>query len=277
MKENCPTVFPYYGGKFTLSKQLVSMLPQHDRYIEVFFGGGSMFFRKHKVRENVLNDLHDDVINLYISIAEDFDTFKHYAKNILLSRTLHETYRKEIHTEHKVIIPDVKRAAKYFFILKTAFNKTPFLPLSSVAKWNDEILDDLELSRKKLNDTFIENMDFRKLIDKYEPRQGDVWYLDPPYVAATERNDYYIHSFDWNDHIDLCDMCHKIDDSGGKFMLSYDNKATVRDMYDKFYITEIPIKYTGQLHSDEKKIELVITNFKPIKKQMSLFDDKEVS
>ena len=72
-------------------------------------------------------------------------------------------------------------------------------------------------------------------------------------------------------------MCHKIDDSGGKFMLSYDNKATVRDMYDKFYITEIPIKYTGQLHSKEKKIELVITNYKPIKRQMSLFNDKEVS
>jgi DNA adenine methylase len=273
MKNDCPTVFPYYGGKFTLSKQLVKMLPRHDRYIEVFFGGGSMFFRKDKAKINILNDLHNDVINLYISIAEDFEKFKHYAKHILLSRTLHETYRKKIHAEDKIDIPDVKRAAEYFFIIKTAFNKTPFLPLSSVAKWNDEILDDLELSRQKLNDTFIENMDFRKLIDKYEPKEGDVWYLDPPYVAATKRNDYYIHSFNWNDHIDLCAMCHEIDDSGGKFMLSYDNSPAIWDMYKHWRIVEIPIKYTGQLHSEEKKIELVITNYVPEEKQISLFKE----
>ena len=277
MKNDCPTVFPYYGGKFALSKQLISMLPEHNRYIEVFLGGGSMFFRKEKAKINILNDLHNDVINLYISIAEDFDKFRHYCKHILLSRTLHEDYRKLIHSKSKVNIPDYKRAAMYFFVLKTAFNKTPFLPLSSVAKWNDEILDDLELSRKKLNDTFIENMDFRKLIDKYEPREGDVWYLDPPYFAATDRNDYYIHSFTEDDHLSLKEACDEIDASGGKFMLSYDDRPEIWQMYKFYFIDVIPIKYTGQLHSDKKKNELVITNYKPIKKQMSLFDDKEVS
>ena len=57
MKDNCPTVFPYYGGKYILSRKLVPMLHRHTRYVEVFFGGGSMFFRKNKAKINILNDL----------------------------------------------------------------------------------------------------------------------------------------------------------------------------------------------------------------------------
>jgi len=276
MKNDCPTIFPYYGGKYSLSRKLVPKLHSHERYIEVFLGGGSMFFRKNKAKINILNDLHDDIINLYISVAEDFDKFRHYCKHILLSRTLHEDYRKLIHSKSKVDIPDYKRAAMYFFVLKTAFNKNPYLPLSKDAKWNDDILVDLEPSRKKLNNVFIENMDFRKLIDKYEPEEGDMWYLDPPYFAATDRNDYYIHSFTEQDHLDLREVCYQIDRGGGKFMVSYDDRPEIWEMYRYFNIDIIPIKYAGQLHSDEKKNELVITNYIPKEKQISLFTESEV-
>ena len=272
MKDNCPTIFPYYGGKYILSRKLVPMLHRHTRYVEVFFGGGSMFFRKDKAKINILNDLHNDVINLYISVAEDFNEFKRYAKHILLSRTLHENFRKHIHENKSFDIPDVKRAAMYFFVLKTAFNKNPFLPLSKDARWNDGILDDLEASRLKLQDTYIECMDFRKLFDKYKPDENDMWYLDPPYVAATDRNDYYIHSFKDEDHGDLKTMCDDIDKTGGKFMVSYDNRPITWNTYRHYNIQEIPIKYAGQLHSDEKKIELVITNYIPKKQQLSLFE-----
>ena len=56
MDINCPVVIPYYGGKFTMSRQLVAMVPPHRRYFEPFFGGGSMFFRKKKAEWNVLNE-----------------------------------------------------------------------------------------------------------------------------------------------------------------------------------------------------------------------------
>ena len=273
MKDDCPTIFPYYGGKFSLSRQLVPMLHSHKRYIEVFLGGGSMFFRKNKAQINILNDLHNDIINLYISVAEDFDKFRYYCKHILLSRTLHENFRKEIHNTTLTQYPDYKRAASYFFVLKTAFNKNPYLPLSNAAKWNDEILDGLEASRKKLNDVFIENMDFRKLIDKYKPNEDDMWYLDPPYWAATDRNDYYIHSFTEQDHIDLKQICDDIDKGGGKFMVSYDDRPEIWEMYRYYNIDTISIKYAGQLHSDEEKNEIVITNYIPKRQQQSLFDD----
>ena len=53
---NCPIVIPYYGGKYELSKVLVPLIPPHKRYIEMFAGGLSMFFRKTKAKWNIVND-----------------------------------------------------------------------------------------------------------------------------------------------------------------------------------------------------------------------------
>ena len=52
------------------------MIPPHDRYIEVFAGGLSMFFRKKKANVNIINDLDSDIVNLYESIRIDYDEFK---------------------------------------------------------------------------------------------------------------------------------------------------------------------------------------------------------
>ena len=72
MDISCPVVMPYYGGKFTMSKRLVTMLPPHRRYFEVFAGGASMFFRKAKAEWNVLNDVDNDIVNLYICILNRY-------------------------------------------------------------------------------------------------------------------------------------------------------------------------------------------------------------
>ena len=73
-------------------------------------------------------------------------------------------------------------------------------------------------------------------------------------------------------HFELNLLCNEVNANGGKFMVSYDNRDEVRDIYDKYYITEIPIVYAGQLHKRDTKIELVITNYKPEAIQKSLFD-----
>ena len=85
---DCPVVIPYYGGKFELSRKLIPMLYKHERYIEVFFGGGSMFFRKPKSKFNVLNDLHNDLINLYMTIIDEYDEFFKQSKYLLKSEKI---------------------------------------------------------------------------------------------------------------------------------------------------------------------------------------------
>ena len=103
---DCPVIIPYYGGKFELSRKLVPMIPEHDRYIEMFAGGLSMFFRKKKVGWNVVNDLDRNVVNLYTVLAEEFEEFVSHIKWYVKSRALHEILKKYIKETRVENIPN---------------------------------------------------------------------------------------------------------------------------------------------------------------------------
>ena len=257
----CPVIIPYMGGKFEFSRKLVPMIPYHERYIEVFAGGASMFFRKVKTDFSVLNDKDNDIVNLYMSVADRYDEFVNYARWLVKSRELFDKYRKSIMNSKKINIPDPKRAACYYYVIKCAFNNSCHNPISKEADWNRKMLEDLKYTRKKLDNVMIENLDFRDLTTRYPPKPTDFWYLDPPYVIAGERKDYYFFSFSDEDHKDFVKMCDEINELGGKFMVSYDDRKEVTDAYKNYNIMKIPIRYSGQLYNKNYKNELVITNY----------------
>lgn len=266
----CPVLIPYMGGKFELSRTLVPMIPSHNRYVEVFAGGASMFFRKKKVQHNILNDKHNDLVNLYICVKEHFDEFKEQTKCYLKSRYLFDDFRQQIKEVKDISIPDIKRASRYYYVIKNAFNNSVHNPISKEAEWHTQMVEFLELSRKKLDNVMIENLDFREMITRYPPRSGDFWYLDPPYVIAGERGDYYFHNFNSDDHDDFVEMIDELDRKGAYFMVSYDNRQRIKTSFSKYNIKEIPIRYSGQLVGSDVKIELVITNYEN-RGQASLF------
>jgi len=269
---DCPVVIPYMGGKFELSRVLIPKLAPHSRYIEVFAGGLSMFYRKNKVEWNVVNDKDNDIVNLYESIRTKFEEFKEQAYWMIKGREPFLRYRKEIHENKNFEIPDVERAAKYYYVIRNAFNRNIHATISKNSKsWHTRLLSDLEYSRKRLNNVIIENMDFYELHEKYPSRKDDMWYLDPPYMIAGERGDYYFFSFDMDDHIRLADMCKEINSNGANFMVSYDDRKEVRELYKDFNIEIVKTIYAGQQHHRIEKNELVITNYVPPSEQKSLF------
>ena len=208
----CPVIIPYMGGKFELSRKLVPMIPQHERYIEVFAGGASMFFRKVRVDFSVLNDNDNDIVNLYLSIANCYDEFVDFAKWLIKSREIFDTYRNEIKANKTIDIPDPKRAACYYYVIKCAFNNSCHNPISKEADWNIKMLEDLKHSREQLDNVMIENLDFRELTKRYPPSKKDFWYLDPPYFIATEKGNYYMNNFSVEDHLRLKGCVDKIDE-----------------------------------------------------------------
>ena len=269
---DCPVIIPYFGGKYELSTRLIPMLHPHERYIEMFAGGLSMFFRKPKVDWNIVNDFDGDVINLYESIRTNFDEFSNHVYWMVKSRELFLSYRDEIHDKSKIEIPDPIRAAKYYYVIRNAFNKNVNATISKISKgWNTSLLEDVKYSRELLNNILIENYDFRTLVEKYPPRKEDMWYLDPPYIVAGERKDYYFFEFGMKEHEDLVDICDEINKAGGKFMLSYDDRDIVKEMYKNYNIQKLETIYAGQQTRREPKVELVIMNYEPIDKQESLF------
>ena len=272
--KDCPVVIPYYGGKFQLSRELVPRLPKHDRYIEMFAGGLSMFFRKAKVEWNVVNDKDNNLVNLYICIAEKFDEFCEMISWYIKSRKQHKVLKEYIKDTKTEEIPDVKRAARYYYLVKCSFNNNPQGTFSkNSGDWSPDVFaEDLKQSRRHLKDVVVENLDFRTLVDKYEPKKTDLWYIDPPYFVASKRKDYYIHTLQHDDHLDLLDICDRINNVKGRFMVSYDDNENVYELYKKYNIEKIPVIYAGQTTNREYKNELVITNYSQPNIQHSLFD-----
>jgi len=271
MNSDCPTVIPYLGGKVLLGKKLLPMIPKHKRYIELFFGGGSIFFRKEKAEINIINDKHNDLINLYKVILDDYDRFKKECQFLLKSRLFYNQFKKDmqIEIEYKDM-PNYKRASKYYYIIMNAFNHTFHNPIGrEKLSWNDNKWEYLMQSKKKLQNTMVENFDFRQFFEKYPTKKKDFWYIDPPYVVAGERKDYYFHCLDNQDHIDLFKMAKEIDTNGGKFMISYDDHALVNELYQDYLIKKIPVKYAGQNVGNDFKNELVIMNYKPKNEQLT--------
>ena len=215
----CPVVITYYGGKYEMSRKIVRMIPKHDRYIEMFFGGGSVFFRKKKSKLNILNDIDSDLVNLYVCVVDKFDEMEKYIYWYPKSRTLHDMFREEI-KDTNIDIPDPHRAVKYFYCIKNAFNRVPTNNFSTHSDWKIKLIDELRNSRVKLDGVTIENLDFRKLIETYSPRELDFYYLDPPYVVADKRKDYYRNVFNKEKHKALKDIVDQIYDSNANIMNS---------------------------------------------------------
>ncbi len=269
---DCPIVIPYYGGKYELSKKFVPLIPHHERYFEVFSGGLSMFFRKSKAEWNVLNDKDNNIVNLYMCIIHKLDELVNELNWMPKSRELFENFRTDVREKKPIDIPDPHQAAKYFYCIRHSFNKLIHTPMSMGKDWSRDWKDEFEYSRNKINGATIENLDFGELIDRYKANSNDFWYLDPPYFVATDRGDYYAHNFTAEDHLRLKEKIDELDSKGAKFMVSYDYRDEVYELYKDYNVKTIDLKYMGA--TDEarakKRKEYLILNYEPVN-QTSLF------
>ena len=273
---DCPIVIPYYGGKYELSKTLVPLIPHHNRYVEVFAGGLSMFFRKSKVKWSVLNDIDNNIVNLYMCVIHKHDELIENLFWIPKSRKLFLDFREEIKENREIEIPDPKQAAKYFYCIRNSFNKLIHTPFSMNKDMNKNWDKEFKYSRMFLGGATIENLDFGTLFDKYYPKEDDFWYLDPPYIVATEKGSYYMNNFTIEDHTRLRDRVNEIDEVGGRFMVSYDYRPEVKELYKQYNVQTLNMRYTGAT-KDARKVkrkEYIIMNYEPTY-QIEMFKEKK--
>ena len=57
------TPISYYGGKQTLAKTILALIPEHRLYCEPFAGGAAVFFAKTPSKVEIINDTNGELIN----------------------------------------------------------------------------------------------------------------------------------------------------------------------------------------------------------------------
>ncbi len=244
----------WIGGKKLLRKEIIKRFPidGFERYIEVFGGAGWVLFGKEVGKElEVFNDADNQLINLYRCIKYHCEELQKELNWLTVSREQFFDSKSQLETRG---LTDIQRAARYFYIIKVSYgaDKRSFgmnkKNLNNAVEYLTEI-------QKRLKSVVIENKDFENLIRVYD-RKKALFYLDPPY-HGTEK--YYDINFSHNDHIRLKEILDKIE---GKFILSYNDDAFIRELYKEYNIEEISrsnnLKNTMK---SEKYNELIIKNY----------------
>jgi DNA adenine methylase len=232
----------YIGGKSRISKWIEPFIPKDiETYVEGFSGMFWVFFNMDlkdypNLKTVVYNDYNKLNANLFkCSLQYDRmweELSKYPCQQVGVEETppeyneMFKKYQKEVFSDDLVIgdEPNFDIAAKYVYVLTQVFSGSK--PETSTytdykGKYRCKVLifmDKLKHPEYRAHlerITFVENMDFQDVVEKYDS-PTTYFYMDPPYYM-TEKY-YSNHIFNRETHERLATTLKKIK---GKFSLSY--------------------------------------------------------
>jgi DNA adenine methylase len=259
-------LFKYPGAKNRMADFIISLFPDNYEkmtYLEPFFGSGSVFFRKTPSEIETINDIDQDIYNLFFQIRNNAEE---------LSRLINYTpwSRKEWEQSYIKTNSDIENARRFlvrfwFSIGAKSYTKTGFSynikdaangNLSSFSKNLPAMIIEASgrLKSKNNNLVQIENKNAIVLIEKYN-RENVLMYIDPPYVKNTRGCKYiYKHDMADEDHIELCNI---LNSSLAKIIISgYENS-----IYENYLTNFNKTAMYSQDQTGKKRKEIVWRNF----------------
>ena len=221
------TLLRYPGSKQRIAPWIISQMPAHHSYLEPYAGGIAVLLNKEPSRIETINDLDDDVINLFQVIRSK--------KEELIEAVVMTPYARAEYDnafpENPEELSDVERA-KNFLIRsgmghgfrvceKCGWKKDVYAREAAYAVryWND-LPTVITAVAQRLKMVQIEHKPAVELIKAFN-HSNVLIYADPPYVLSTRSRKQYRHEMSDQDHEELLEalLLHT-----GPVMLSgYDN------------------------------------------------------
>ena len=251
------------GGKSREIKLFKQLYPQSfSTYIEPFVGGGAVFFDLN-FSQNIISDVHNELINFYQQIKngkskELFNLMSSYKNN-------EETY----YFVRDKFIPknDVEKAFIFFYLRKTCFrgmlrynkNGKFNIPFGRYKTYNYVELLNPEYE-KLLKNTTILNKSFESLLNEFNNENNFV-FLDPPYDSIF--TDYGYCQFVKDNHLKLFEIFSK---TKNKCLLIIGETEFVRELYKQYIVRSYEKNYAFKLYDGRigKEIDnnhLIIKNY----------------
>lgn len=237
-----------------LRNRVMEQFPEagtYDRYVEVFGGAGWVLFaRDRHAPLEVYNDLNGELVNLFRIVKFHPEALQSELDWVLTSREQFFDCRENVRG-----LTDVQRAARFFIVIRESFGAD----CKSFKVRADDIpkaVAYLKTVSERLRHVAIENVDFEQLIRTYD-RPSTLFYADPPYYGAES---YYAVEFNARSHKRLRETLGRIK---GRFVLSYNDCAEIRELYDGFTILEVD-RFDNLASKDgagHRYKELIIKNF----------------
>jgi len=248
----------YMGGKSLLAKKIITRIPDHNCYCEVFAGAAWLLFKKEESDVEIINDINADLVILFRVVKLHLEEFIRYLKWILVARDEFERFK----LENPDTLTDIQKAVRFYFLLKSGYAARIHNPTFSIATTSKprfnllRIEEELSAVHLRLSRVYIENRHFDAVINRFD-KPGTFFYCDPPYYGC---EDYYGKGiFEREDFQKLYERLNSIH---GKFILSINDNAFIRKLYKDYHIETVTTTYSAGGANKKKTInELLIMNY----------------
>jgi DNA adenine methylase len=250
------------GNKRKLAVDIYQYFPEHKLRITLFFGAGGMFFYTPKAKYNIVNDLDDDVTNLFLVVLNQKEELTRLLEQMPISQSLFKYWKDNQETD------PVKKAIRFLLLSNFSYLGKAGTMRLGLDNTKELLLERIEPTFKALNSTKILTSDFREVIPqisfskKLVTKDDSFLYLDPVYLG--KEHTYKIPKWTKDDTIDCLDI-----------MKNEGIRAAMSEFKTKFVVEEakkrgfciVPVK--GRQSVKNRNQEILITNYFP---QNLLFD-----
>lgn len=261
--ENHVSVFPWPGGKGRRSDWIISRIPAHDCYVEVFGGSAAILYNKPRSHNEVYNDVNDDLVQFFEVLRDRGDELAEWVRDVPYSRSLYEDWIGDFLDGYRPDDP-VERAGRFWTLRFMQFAARPNKKAGFKVRnyWNPARTFDNAKSRlREIADRFaavtIEHRDYQKILEGYDAAWNDpddpdvLFYLDPPYVGTEH---YYSLEFDHERFVDA------LADIEGRWMCSY---SELPDGLDDYHVLSRERRHRMTRSNASEATEHLVCNFDP--------------
>lgn len=262
-------VLKYPGSKWRIADWIVSQMHEHHSYLEPFFGSGAVLFSKQPSPIETVNDLDNNVFNLFKVIREQSDVLAR-----LIATTPYS--RKEYDLTYQTDQPDNDLEKARRFLIQ-CWQGHGFRTNGYKSGWKNDVqgrerayalhnwyrLPEWVIqAADRLKQVQIENMPAVELIKRF--RYSNVLiYADPPYLLGTRTAEQYAHEMTDSDHEELLKTLLQ---HPGPVMISGYQSEMYNDFLNRWNKATVKSNAEGGL----PRLEVLWMNFEPEKQLQQL-------
>lgn len=244
------------GNKKRIASKLFTYFPQHVMRITLFFGAGGEFFELPRAQYNIINDLDQDVFNLFWCITEQESSLIEAIKYTPIDDTLLKHWR------HYVPNDRIQQAVRFLLISNFTYLGKGDTIRYGLGNEKKNLITEIKKCRLALGDSRIMSEDFRNVIPKISfspkvlPKSKAFVYMDPVYLDT----EHFYKVPKWTEE-DTFDCFEIMENSGIKCAMSeFDHPFVLREA-NKRGMNVIPIQNRRNIKN--RRTELLITNYSP--------------
>jgi len=257
-------VVKWPGGKRQILDEITKYIPESfSTYYEPFLGGGAVLFELQPMKA-VVNDINQELMNIYQVIKENVDELIEDLKKHKNEREYFYKIRElDRDKERYSKLTKVERASRIIYLNKTCYNglfrvnrsgefNAPFGNYKNPNIVNENTLRAVSEYFNRANIIFT-CQDFEVALQR--AAKGDFVYLDPPYDPLSETanfTEYDKGGFNRDEQIRLKRVCDKLNKKGIKFLLSNSATDFIMELYKDYKIKIIKAKRAINSKADRR-------------------------